>query len=178
MERRGQAVRRLHPGDAHAYRALMLDGYARHPDAFTSTVAERAALPFSWWQARLRDGTDAPEIVLGAFDDDRLAGAAGLSFETRERARHKGTLFGMVVAEAARRRGYGRALVLAALDAARARPGVRVVQLTVTDGNAGARALYEACGFAAFGVEPYAVAVQGRFLAKVHMWCPLGGLAS
>ena len=149
-----QAVRRLHPGDAQAYRALMLDGYARDPEAFTSTAAERAALPFSWWQARLREDSDAPEIVLGAFDDARLAGAAGLSFETRERARHKGTLFGRVVAQAARRRGHGRALVLAALDAARARSGVRVVQLTVTDGNAAARALYESCGFTAFGVEP------------------------
>jgi ribosomal protein S18 acetylase RimI-like enzyme len=176
MQHGGQAVRRLRPPDAQAYRTLMLEAYARHPDAFTSTAAERAALPFTWWQARLREDDDASEMVLGAFDGATLAGAAGLSFEARERARHKATLFGMVVAPAARRRGHGRALVRAALDAAQARPAVRIVQLTVTDGNAAARALYETCGFTAFGVEPYAVAVEGRFLAKVHMWRAVGDL--
>ncbi|MBS0426345.1 MAG: GNAT family N-acetyltransferase, partial [Proteobacteria bacterium] len=45
-------VRRLAPADAPAYRALMLDAYARHPEAFTSTVAEREPLPLAWWEAR------------------------------------------------------------------------------------------------------------------------------
>jgi hypothetical protein len=46
-------IRRLVPDDAQAYRALMLEAYERHPDAFTSTATERAALPLSWWEARL-----------------------------------------------------------------------------------------------------------------------------
>jgi hypothetical protein len=49
-------VRRLAPPDAAAYRALMLDGYARDPEAFTATVAERAALPLAFWQARVAPG--------------------------------------------------------------------------------------------------------------------------
>ena len=35
------------------YRALMLEGYERHPDAFTSSAAERAAFPMAWWESRL-----------------------------------------------------------------------------------------------------------------------------
>lgn len=57
-----------------------------------------------------------------------------------------------------------------ALDHARSRPGVQWVRLAVTEGNAAAEALYARCGFATFGVEPMAVAVDGGFVSKVHMW--------
>ncbi len=170
-------VRRLLPTDAEPYRTLMLDGYERHPDAFTSSVAERGALPLSWWQKRLDPAPLAEQVVLGAFDGERLVGAAGLQFEPREKARHKANLFGMYVAPGSRQGGFGRRLVLAVLEEAASREGVKVVQLTVTEGNAPARTLYEDCGFQAFGVEPFAVALGGVFLSKVHMWravAPLG----
>lgn len=61
----------------------------------------------------------------------------------------------------------------AALAAAFARPGVQVVTLTVTEGNAPAIALYEACGFEAFGTEPMAIATPEGFKSKVHMWLKL-----
>jgi ribosomal protein S18 acetylase RimI-like enzyme len=171
-------LRRLAPADAPAYRALMLEAYARHPDAFTSSVAEREAKPIAFWESRLDPAPEAQEIVFGAFTEGRLTAVAGITFEAREKARHKATLFGMYVAAACRRSGVGRRLVDAVLDCARARRGVFVVQLTVTDGNAEARGLYERCGFVAFGVEPYAVAVDGAHVAKVHMWCDLRAAAA
>jgi hypothetical protein len=90
-------LRRLTAADAPDYRALMLDGYARQPDAFTAEPAERAALPLSFWEARLAPGADAAEIVFGVFLDGRLAGALGLSFMQRPKLRHKANLFGMYV---------------------------------------------------------------------------------
>ena len=163
-------VLRLSAEHVEAYRALMLQAYARHPEAFTSSLAERAALPTKWWLARLAGGSTAPEVVFGAFHQAQLAGAVGLSFETREKARHKATMFGMFVPEQFRVLGLGRQLVQAALDHARIRAGVRQVVLTVTQGNAGAERLYKSCGFQVFGVEPDAVAVGASFVSKVHMW--------
>ena len=163
-------IRRLAPADATSYRALMLEAYTRHPAAFTSSADERGALPLQWWASRLDVAPDAATVVLGAFEEDRLVGAAGIGFETRAKARHKATLFGMMVAESSRGGGIGRALVEAALALARARDGVLVVNLTVTEGNTPAQALYERCGFVAFGVEPQAVAVGATFVAKTHMW--------
>jgi ribosomal protein S18 acetylase RimI-like enzyme len=171
-------LRRLIPADAAAYRALMLEAYAREPDAFTSTPEERSALPLSWWEQRLGDRPQAQEVVLGVFDDrDRLGGAAGLLFETRRKSRHKASLYGMYVAPSCRRAGAGRRLVEGLLAEAAAREGVKLVQLTVTKGNDAAQALYEACGFQAFGVEPFAIQHNGAFLSKVHMWCAVAPLA-
>ena len=79
----------------------------------------------------------------------------------------------MFVLESARGLGAGKALVLAALNAARQRPGTLVATLTVTEGNAPAIRLYESCGFQVFGVEPMAIATPGGFKGKVHMWLPL-----
>ena len=166
-------VRRLGPADAATYRTLMLEAYERHPEAFTSSVAERASLPLSWWEARVNADANAHEMVLGAYKGSRLSGVAGLSFESREKARHKAHLFGMYVPSNLRGGGVGKSLVLAVLEHARKRPGVRLVQLTVTQGNAAAQALYERCGFVPFGVEPFAVALGADFVSKVHMWCDL-----
>ena len=159
-------IERLTPSAAPAYRALMLQAYSAHPDAFTSSATERVALPLAWWEARLSTDPLAHELVLAALDGEDLAGVVGLSFDTREKARHKVTVLGMYVPERYRQHGLGRQLLQAALSQARQRDGVRVVQLTVTFGNRIAQALYESCGFISFGIEPQAVAVGDRFVAK------------
>lgn len=152
----------------------MLEAYKNHPDAFTSSVEERAALPMEWWASRLNASEHASEIVIGAFNENELIGVVGVSFETRAKIQHKSRLFGMYVKPDARQHGIGKALVLAALKETRLRPNVAIMQLTVTDGNQAARKLYESFGFTQFGLEPYAVsAAPGAFLSKVHMWCNL-----
>jgi ribosomal protein S18 acetylase RimI-like enzyme len=164
---------RLTPRDASAYRALMLQAYAQHPQAFTSSVEERAVLPLIWWEQRLSEASRAADVVFGVRDGDQLVAVVGLSFDAHEKARHKATLFGMYVAPDARQHGLGAALVQRALACARSRAGVQLVQLTVTEGNHSAQALYQRHGFVTFGLEPMAVAVGQGFVAKTHMWCLL-----
>lgn len=166
-------LRRLTPADAAAHRALMLQAYADDPMAFTASVAEREPLPLSWWAARMAEGDDVPEQMFGAFVDGQLVGAAGLSFETRPKRRHKAQLIGMYVLPEHRRRGLAQALVQAVLDAARRRPELKIVGLTVTEGNAGAEALYRRCGFEPWGVEPMGTFDGEHFFGKVHMACRL-----
>lgn len=169
-------IQRLSTFHAAEYRSLMLEAYELHPDAFTSSYSERVALPLSWWESRLEPGAEPSELVLGAFHEDRIAGVAGLSFESREKARHKATLFGMYVPSRYRRLGFAHQLVRAVLAEAKSYPSVKLVQLTVTHGNRGAQLLYERSGFVEFGLEPYAVAVGEAYVSKVHMWCDIGGL--
>ena len=159
----------LGEADAPSYRALMLHAYEAAADAFTSTPQERAAEPLSWWVARLADPQGLSH-AFGAFLGDELLGTVTLEFSAKPKTRHKAHLIGMFVAQAARGQGAGRALLQAAMRLAGDRPGVRVVTLTVTEGNAPAIALYEAFGFERFGLEPMAIATPQGFKAKVHMW--------
>ncbi|MET2527164.1 GNAT family N-acetyltransferase [Ralstonia pseudosolanacearum] len=161
---------RLSPADAPEYRSLMLEAYSLHPEAFTSSATERESLPLSWWEQRLSPGDGVNEVVFGCRCDDQLAGVAGLAFERREKTRHKATLFGMYVSAGFRNLGLGGKLVNHVLTYAKSRPGVLLVQLTVSDGNRAAQTLYERYGFVPFGCEPYAIAVGDAFVPKVHMW--------
>jgi RimJ/RimL family protein N-acetyltransferase len=161
-------IRRLDVRDAQPYRSLMIEGYGRHPDAFTASVAERGPLPIAWWANRIEQ-----EFVAGAWQGTRLVGVAGLAAESRPKTRHKATLYGMYVDAAFTRQGVGERLVGAVLDEAVRQSSLRIVQLTVTEGNRPAQALYERCGFIPFGVEPNAIAVDGGYLSKVHMWIDL-----
>lgn len=162
--------RRLTPNDATAYRALMLEAYAIHPDAFTSEVTEREALPVAWWEKRLDSSPTASDVVFAAVEDGQLRGVAGLSFETRKKVSHKATVFGMYVPRTHRNKGIGSGLMNSVLAHAISRPRLLIVQLTVTEGNTEAQALYERMGFVAFGIEPFAVALGNRFVSKVYMW--------
>ncbi|MDN0081477.1 GNAT family N-acetyltransferase [Crenobacter sp. SG2305] len=166
-------IRRLIPSEAVAYRQLMLEAYQSHPEAFTSSVEERAALPLSWWGERLTEASLAPEVVFAAFDGGRLAGVAGIAFESREKVRHKANLFGMYVPVRYRGQGLGQRLIQTVLNYAKLRGGVRIVQLTVTDDNDAACRLYARCGFLSYGLEPLAVRVGDTFMAKRHMYYDL-----
>lgn len=153
----------------------MLHAYAAAPDAFTSTREERAAEPDSWWVKRVADAA-GQSTTYGAYHQDELVGAVTVEFSLKIKTRHKAHLVGMFVREDCRGLGAGALLVRAALSAAAARPEVRLVTLTVTDGNAPALALYERSGFRRFGTEPMAIATDEGFKAKVHMWAPVGAL--
>ncbi|WP_448106497.1 N-acetyltransferase family protein [Pseudomonas azerbaijanoccidentalis] len=160
-------IERLDASHALDYRAMMLEAYDLHPQAFTSSVRERATMPLSWWESRL---TGKFDVVFGAFEEGRLAGIVGLAFEPREKARHKATLFGMYVSANARQRGLGFQLVEAVLAEARCHQGLRLIKLTVTAGNDAAFNLYQRCGFVQFGLEPMAVRVGEEYFDKIHMW--------
>lgn len=169
-------IQRLTADHAAPYRALMLHAYAAAPEAFTSTPEDRAHLPESWWRQRLAHPQGLSQ-VFGALVHGELVGAVAIEFSDRGKTRHKAHLAGLFVQAPHRAGGAGAQLVHAALAAARAQPRVCVVQLTVTEGNAPALALYARLGFQTFGTEPMAVATPEGYLAKVHMWAQLDGAA-
>lgn len=162
-------IRPLRADDAPAYRELMLTAYAESPDAFTSTVDERASEPLDYWMARIGSGAGAA-FALGAFADGELIGSVALERERKPKTAHKALLIGMVVVPTRRRTGASRALLQALLEHARQQPGLLRINLTVTEGNEAAIRLYERAGFERWGREPQAIrTADGRLLAKLHL---------
>lgn len=161
-------IRPLLARDAPQYRQLMLQAYELAADAFTSTAEERAQEPTSFWVKRIEDPTGL-SAAFGAFDGDALVGTVALEFAAKPKTRHKALVIGMYVVPEARGTGAARSLLAEALAFARQRPGIRLVTLTVTEGNEPAIRLYRQAGFQAWGVEPEAILTPGGFKGKVHM---------
>src|ERR671935_1615117 len=110
-----------------------------------------------------------PANTLVAVVDGSVAGYIKLAPATRlESSRHVLMIRGLAVHPAHQGRGLGRKLIDAAVDEAKAR-SVRRLTLRVLAPNAGARALYEACGFEVEGVQREEFFLNGRYVDDVLM---------
>lgn len=165
-------IRTLTAADAGRYRELMLEAYTLAADAFTSTAQDRAREPDTWWVSRVADASGLT-VSFGAEIEGMLVGTVALEYTSKPKTKHSVLVIGMYVRGSARRLGVGRTLLQTALAHAALRPGVEVVELTVTEGNASAIAMYAATGFQTWGTQPWAIATPSGMKGKVHMSCRL-----
>ncbi|WP_367323726.1 N-acetyltransferase family protein [Streptomyces sp. HUAS ZL42] len=101
--------------------------------------------------------------------DGRVVGYIRLGFPTPLACNaHVRQIRGLAVADEARGRGVGRALLRAALEEAR-RLGARRISLRVLGHNTPARRLYESEGFVVEGVQPEEFLLDGRYVDDVLM---------
>jgi len=157
------SVRVLGPADADAFLALRREALAREPLAFLADPADDVALDPAFVRARLAEPGE--NALLGAFGPS-LAGAVGVYRDPKRKAAHKAHLWGLYVRPEQRGHGAGDALVRAAIDFARALPGVTHLHLGVSETAEAAHRLYRRHGFVAWGTEPAALRVAGRSVAE------------
>jgi GNAT superfamily N-acetyltransferase len=155
------SIRCLEPRDADAVIALRREALTSEPLAFAASLEDDRTLSRERLRASLADV--ATSAIIGAFDGQTLVGMAGVFRMDTLKARHRAMMWGMFVTPAARRRGLGAAIVRAAVDRARAWPGIIQVHLSVTESSEEAGRLRE------WGVEPRALHSGGRFVAEHHM---------
>lgn len=155
-------IRPLRADESALYREIRLEALRLHPEAFGASFEDEAAHKLAFFAQRLTSNT-----IFGGFRGQDLLGTAGFMLQAGAKRAHKGHLWGMYVRSPARGTGLARGLVEAVLDHARNR--VELVQLSVVSSNAGARRLYQSFGFEPYGVEEWALKVEGRYLNEVHM---------
>ena len=160
-------IRCLQPDDADALIVLRREALSSEPLAFGASLEDDRTLSPDFLRASLADGDSF--AIIGAFDADTVVGMAGVMRMEKVKARHRAMIWGMFVGRAARGRGVGAAILRAAIDHARAWPGIIQVHLSVTETSEEAARLYRALGFREWGVEPRALHWNGRFVAEHHM---------
>lgn len=160
-------IRPLTEADVEAAVALRREALRDAPLAFAASPERDYGSDPAAVRARLAEAPDW--WSLGAFDGARLVGMAHVSRERGAKTRHRASLFGMYVTPSHRRRGVAARLLAAAVDHARAQPGLAWLELGVSESAPGARALYEAAGFVAWGEQPDALRDGDRSVAERHM---------
>lgn len=137
-------VRAIGESDWPTLRAVRLRALSESPTSFETLHEDAVAWPVERWQGRARGSSLARDVI--AFAGEEAVGMAGVYIEDDG----DGEVISVWVDPAHRGRGVARLLVTAAMDWARA-AGVTRFRLWVTDGNDGARVLYERLGFVATG---------------------------
>jgi RimJ/RimL family protein N-acetyltransferase len=107
--------------------------------------------------------------VFGAFLDVSLVGIIGILRDAGRKERHKSKIWGLYVTPESRQTGAGQMLLRAAIQQARAWTGVEQVHLAVSEVAIEAKRLYERNGFRAWGREPRALCLDGRYADELHM---------
>lgn len=141
----GLRVRRIRSSEAGLLRALRLRALAESPEAFGETMAEAEARDEAEYAARARAGSQGDRRAWFVAESPGPDEAVGLALG-RRRPPADCMIFSVWVADSARGRGVGRALVLAVVGWARAW-GARTAVLWVFRANVGALAFYERLGF-------------------------------
>jgi ribosomal protein S18 acetylase RimI-like enzyme len=155
-------VRALNRRDEALYHSLRLEALCLHPEAYGVSVEEERA------EGSLRMIGEHPSLTVGGFAGGRLVGSAGLLVPSRVKQRHRGNLFGIFVMAGWRGKGLARAMLDCLLDHAR-KNHLRHVTLSVTAGNASARALYRSVGFLSIGTEPDSLMIDGTLYDEERM---------
>ncbi len=154
-------TRVLTPADVDAYRSLRLSSIEESPGVAWASLAEERMLSVEQMQQRL---TATPfQVVFGGFFDGQLVAIGGFKREAMTQIHHRGNIWGLYVAPAARGKGCGRTMLSAMLTHVRQIPELVQVTLVVDSDNHAARTMYESFGFSKTGVDRRSVCIDGYY---------------
>lgn len=162
-------ARRLTRADAGRLHLLRREALSEEPAAFGSSPADCRFRELAAVEACLVDDDRAVLAIADPDDPVRLVAMAGISRESREKQRHRASVWGVYVSPRHRGRGFGRAVVAACVEHARTWPTIDCVTLCVSADSAAARSLYLSLGFTVWGTEPDALRIDGEAISQHHM---------
>ena len=141
----------------------------QEPASFSESTDDHGATTLATTVERLRSSTAAGGFVLGAFVDGAMVGMAGFYRSNGIKTQHQGHIWGVYVKKRYRRRGIARTLMAETLRRARLTHGLEQADLSVMEGQGGAKQLYQSLGFQTYGRQPRALQVGGTYLDKEMM---------
>ncbi|MGH6904580.1 MAG: GNAT family N-acetyltransferase [Geminicoccaceae bacterium] len=168
-------IRRLEAAETEARLeelvALLRDAILGGASIGSVLLLEQAEVT-AYWQSVVAAMRERHRLLLTAFAGETLIGSVQLGLEPRPNGRHRAEVMKLMVLRAHRRRGAGRALMRALLQAARACDR-SLLLLDVRTGDPAER-LYRALGFVKVGEVPdHARSPDGSFAASSFYYLDL-----
>lgn len=136
-------MRHLRASEVDVYRSIRLRALECDAAAFESSYEREASFDDATWRSRLATFAGRPGAVFVVDIDGRAEAMMGIGQGPIEA---QAVVWGMWVAPAFRRRGYGEQLLAAGFAWARGF-GLESISLEVFPANSAAVALYQAAGF-------------------------------
>ncbi len=142
---RGVVVRQLRASEVDVYRSIRLRALECDSAAFESSYEREVSFDDATWSSRLASFAGRPGAVFVIEIDGRAEAMMGIGSSSIEA---QAVIWGMWVAPAFRRRGYGEQLLAAGITWA-GNLGLESISLEVFPANIAAAALHRAAGFRA-----------------------------
>lgn len=163
------AVRPLAVDEAEAYARLRSVMLVDTPHAFASSPGEAKGEKAEGIIEYLADPHQAIAVVDHPDTPGELSASAGIMRRKHQKLRHRADIWGVYCVPELRGRGFGRAVMIHAIELARAWEGIEVIGLSVSARSPSAIALYESLGFQHWGIEPDALRIDGESFDEIHL---------
>ena len=168
-------IRELTKSDALEYRILRLRALKEYPTVFSSSYEVEREWPSERFADRLPETPESTDaFTFGCFVEGDLVGSISFFRYEGPKLLHIGRIVAVYIAAEQQGNGYGRDMIVAALERARRIPGLSIIQLTATTTNERAKSLYASLGFEICGTTPQAMLVEGEYIDEHLMVLKLG----
>lgn len=129
------------PSDAEVYADMKLQSLVTDPNSYLDDIEKAAARTPEDWATTLSDESDVTILGYTEIEPSDLMGIVSVRL-----SEHRAYLHSLYISPTMRRNGFGRLLINAALDFAKA-DGRPQAQANTLYGNDPALRLFEKCGF-------------------------------
>ncbi len=129
-------IRILSAADAEMYRSIRLEGLQINPEAFGSSFEGEKDFTLEQFAKRLES---QGSYTFGTFYNEELVGVATLVQESKQKLRHKASIFAVYVSPKMRGHGIGRYLMDEIIKKAKELEGIEQLNLTVVSTNTSAK---------------------------------------
>jgi RimJ/RimL family protein N-acetyltransferase len=160
--------RRLVAADASQYRDLRLQCLHEFPHNFGTDYASQVALPKLYMETQIEVG-NADVFAMGAFDNGKLIGIAGLSRDSAPYRRHIALVIQVYVQAAYSGRRVGLGMMQALIDEAWKIEGLEQLTLEVVTSSPQAIHIYGQAGFEQMGFHKDFLKMGDRYEDAVMM---------
>jgi ribosomal protein S18 acetylase RimI-like enzyme len=146
-------IRKFTSADIAAFREIRIEMCGSHPEAFSQTAEEVAAMPDEKMLEWIALSDVFPEsFVLAATEDGRVLGTAAFKREDTQKESHRGWIWSVYVRPEGRGKGIARILMQRLIDETRNMDGLEMLTLVVSLTQTEARTLYTSMGFFTTGI--------------------------
>ncbi|ALC87504.1 acetyltransferase [Bacillus sp. FJAT-22090] len=161
-------IKMLSREDASAYWELRLEALQLNPEAFGTSYEEaiQRTNPIELVEKNLQTEGN---YTFGAYYHEKLVGMVTLVQEGGLKLRHRANIYAMYVSPQVRGQSVGKALLVEAINKAKAIKEIEKINLSVVSTNEAAKNLYSQLGFTIFGVEEKALKMNDTYFDEDHM---------
>lgn len=163
-------ISKLNIDEWSKYKKLRLEALKNEPSSFGSSYEDSLKLPDDTWKEQLQKSRDEnSSVMFFAKDGDRLVGMIGAFWQSKEKTKHIGNIFGVYVDSKYRGKGIGKLLMEAILNKLDNMPQIEKIKLGVVTQQTPALKLYEKYGFKSIGKCVKELKVEGRYCDEYLM---------
>ncbi|MEP7103682.1 MAG: GNAT family N-acetyltransferase [Candidatus Dojkabacteria bacterium] len=156
--------------DFTSVKNLMLEGLKEDPTAFSVSSEEYAPHSEYWWMGYINPFlTNNLQEMLLAFEEEKLFGMIGLTYDSKQRKKHIGSIVWFYVTKAKRGKGIGKDLINKALKILEDNSEIAKISLLVVATQLKAIEIYKRLGFEINGTLKKELKIDNDYLDVLLM---------